>query len=393
MENQCSLGDPSTDLYDDTVKATHAPASSSQSQKKIVKVSSLTIEEKVLGADVAIPIAAVDEICDQFANTLYGYFIGSWLAFPIVENYVRNAWAKYGFERVIVRNGFYLFKFTSQEGMVRVLNGGPWFIRSMHIMLNTWSANTKMKREDCTKIPVWVKIHKSLFDKGSGHYLETLDVEYEWRPYHCSKCNLFDHDDEFCPARIKKASSGNGGVSNIGSEGSMPSKRVFGGKLPVVDKPCGSHEASMDASPCVKGKSTYIQDDIDLRQLKEHMDRLMEENKILEFNTDVGTASKNSVHNTNKVSTSSTSAPVEVKGNVKGSLLEQFRQSKTSSTSDSDESEVEEVCMPAGGGLLDDLEDELDCFDGYEAQIYDLTEQEQAICDRFDIRLHSRHRK
>ncbi|GKG62410.1 hypothetical protein Tco_0634183, partial [Tanacetum coccineum] len=46
---------------------------------------------------------------------------------------------------------------------------------------------------------------------------------------------------------------------------------------------------------------------------------------------------------------------------------------------------MEEVCMPygiPGGGFLDDMEDDLDRYDGYEAQVYDLTEQEQAFCDR-----------
>ncbi|GJZ79655.1 zinc knuckle CX2CX4HX4C containing protein [Tanacetum coccineum] len=91
-------------------------------------------EEKVLGAHVALPLAAVQEISAKFDHTLYGYFIGSSLAFPIVNNYVRNAWAKYGVESTIVRDGFFLFKFSSHEGLI--------------------------KKEDCTRIPVWTKIHK-----------------------------------------------------------------------------------------------------------------------------------------------------------------------------------------------------------------------------------------
>ncbi|GJZ18992.1 hypothetical protein Tco_0555582 [Tanacetum coccineum] len=60
------------------------------------------------------------------------------------------------------------------------------------------------------------------------------------------------------------------------------------------------------------------------------------------------------------------------------------------------ESDEDEVKMPddeisryiastGGGGL--------DCYDGYEAQVYDLPEQMQALCDQFDIRLISRIRK
>ncbi|GJS29138.1 zinc knuckle CX2CX4HX4C containing protein [Tanacetum coccineum] len=406
---------PKSDFHDATKRDTNAPLSRLDSQRKIVKVSSLTNEEKVLGADVALPIAAVDEICDKFANMLYGYFIGSWLAFPIVHNYVRNAWAKYGLLFIIA-------SFSSNFRHVK-------------------STNTKLKMEDSIKVPVWIKVHNvpvvafseiglSLittqlgrpimldartsdlclnlwsrstfaralielsveraikdsvvvsipFPNGSGHSLETLDVEYE----------------------------------ALSVEGNMPYKRVLGGNqqtkvkqihgirfskprtiviyrhvskahkvdakdtpppakddAQVVDKPCGSPAAAMDALPRDKGKSTFIQDDIDLGQIKKNMDRLMEEEKVLDINTNVGSAVENSVQNTNEASTSK-------------------------STSESDEFEVEEVCMPdgiPGGGFLDDLEDDLDCYDGYEAQVYDLTEQEQAICDRYDIRLHSRCRK
>ncbi|GJS53858.1 hypothetical protein Tco_0627220 [Tanacetum coccineum] len=81
-------------------------------------------------------------------------------------------------------------------------------------------------------------------------------------------------------------------------------------------------------------------------------------------------------------------------GSTMDKLMEE-NQSKHDATSDSDDSEIEEVSMPFGipGGSLDDLEEDLDCYDGCGAQFYDLTEQEKAICDRYDIRLNSRCRK
>ncbi|GJT91736.1 zinc knuckle CX2CX4HX4C containing protein [Tanacetum coccineum] len=206
-----------------------------------VHVLVLTNDVKVVGADVAIQITVVDEISDKFANTLYGYFIGDRLAFPIVEAYIKNAWAKYGLERAIFRNGFFFFKFFSHEGMVKTIEGGHWFIRCMPIFLNIWTANTKLKREEITRVPVWVKIHnvpmvadmclnpwghnsfarvlvelsskcavmESIvvfipLPKGKEHYLETLNVEYDWWPPRCSKCKIFDHVDEFYPSWGKK---------------------------------------------------------------------------------------------------------------------------------------------------------------------------------------------
>ncbi|GKF55795.1 hypothetical protein Tco_0166135, partial [Tanacetum coccineum] len=38
-------------------------------------------------------------------------------------------------------------------------------------------------------------------------------------------------------------------------------------------------------------------------------------------------------------------------------------------------------------------EDDLDCYDGYEAQIYNLPDQIQVFCDQYDIHLKSRVRK
>ncbi|GJS60554.1 hypothetical protein Tco_0655338 [Tanacetum coccineum] len=172
------------------------------------------------------------------------------------------------------------------------------------------------------------------------------------------------------------------------------------------NKPSGVPEASSDTPLRDNDKSTYIQDDINIGQLRNNMNRLIEEDKILDINTNLGgndvTGDKTSLINECSTSTKSVYAKVEgqVKGSDKGSILEQFRKSRENSSnksiSDSDESEVEEVCMPygiSGGGFLDVLEDDLDCFDGYGAQVYDLTEQEQAFCDHYDIRLNSRCRK
>ncbi|GJR31365.1 zinc knuckle CX2CX4HX4C containing protein [Tanacetum coccineum] len=328
-----SLGSLNTSSMDGTMRDTC-------SSSKIVKVAMLTNEEKVLGAHVAIPLAAVNEISAKFDNTLYGYFIRSWLAFPIVKNYVRNAWAQYRFKSAIDREGFFLFKFSSHEGLNKVLHGGSWFIKSRPLVLNLWSANIKMKKEDCKKIPVWVKIHKvpmvafsevrlSLiatqlgrplmrdartsdlclnlwgpmtyarvlielsidqvimdsvivvvpFPNGTGHSLDKLDVEYEWRPTRCSKCTTFGHDEpkpKFFYRPVSKASQGEAKTSPLAKEGNNM----------AVEQPCEGPVAAKNDNPRGNGKSTFIQDDINLGDLRDTMDRLMEEDKVLDINTD-----------------------------------------------------------------------------------------------------------
>ena len=234
-------------------------------EPQVVRDSVGTNEATGSGSKVVIPMAVVDDMCTKLTNSLYGYFIGQRIAFPIVEDYVKHAWARFGFEHVILRNGFFIFKFSSLEGMNKVLNGGPWFIRSTPLFLHVWVPNMRLEKEKITKVPVWVRIHnipsvvyskagvsliaKQLgriirFDagtndmcknpwgrysyarvlielsadldvlesieveiplpKGKGHYMEVLDVEYEWWPSWCSKCVCFNHDDDMCPLRRKK---------------------------------------------------------------------------------------------------------------------------------------------------------------------------------------------
>ncbi|GJS72434.1 zinc knuckle CX2CX4HX4C containing protein [Tanacetum coccineum] len=225
--------------------------------KKIVKITELRNDINVDGAAVAIPYEAVEEVSSRFTNTLYGFFIGKRLAFPLVENYVKNTWAKYGLKRVQLHDDFFLFQFNNKDGMDKVLEDGPWLIRTVPLILNVWSPNTDLKKAEVKKAPVWIKLHhvpivayseiglslittqlgkpimldsytsnmclcswgkstyaralievsaekellKSLvvaipIDKDKGHTLATIDVEYEWNPLRCATCMIFDHHSD-----------------------------------------------------------------------------------------------------------------------------------------------------------------------------------------------------
>nr|GEW58749.1 hypothetical protein [Tanacetum cinerariifolium] len=118
--------------------------------KKTVHLSELRNGECVSGADVSVRMACVDDVSGRFANTLYGYFIGKRLVFLIVENYDKNTWAKYGVERIMSSNGFFFFQFATKEGMEQVLENGPWLIRLVLIILNTWTLNTRLKKAEIT---------------------------------------------------------------------------------------------------------------------------------------------------------------------------------------------------------------------------------------------------
>nr|GEW93573.1 zinc knuckle CX2CX4HX4C [Tanacetum cinerariifolium]GEW94136.1 zinc knuckle CX2CX4HX4C [Tanacetum cinerariifolium] len=41
------------------------------------------------------------------------------------------------------------------------------------------------------------------FQDGSGHIMETIDIDYEWQPPHSDTCKIFDHNDDQCSTKVK----------------------------------------------------------------------------------------------------------------------------------------------------------------------------------------------
>ncbi|GKC52960.1 zinc knuckle CX2CX4HX4C containing protein, partial [Tanacetum coccineum] len=119
------------------------------------------VSEKVFdGVNISIPRKVLEKVSVRLEHTLYGYFIGKRLAFPVVEYYARNNWAKHGLKRIMMNaKGFFFFKFDSRAGLDAVLEGGPWMIRNSPIILKKWSVNTSLQKEEMTRIPIWVKLH------------------------------------------------------------------------------------------------------------------------------------------------------------------------------------------------------------------------------------------
>nr|GFA08057.1 hypothetical protein [Tanacetum cinerariifolium] len=48
------------------------------------------------GAAVAISMESVPVVHKKFSNTVYGFFLDKRVAYPVVENYVKKTWSKYG---------------------------------------------------------------------------------------------------------------------------------------------------------------------------------------------------------------------------------------------------------------------------------------------------------
>ncbi|GKB11297.1 zinc knuckle CX2CX4HX4C containing protein [Tanacetum coccineum] len=260
--------DPIVQSVDINTKSTSYAGATGASAKDQPKVNSnfrpLVADLVFDGVNISIPRKVVKKVSTHFEHTLYGYFIGKRMAFPVVEYYARNNWAKHGLKRIMMNNkGFFFFKFDSRAGLEAVLEGGPWLIRKSPIILKKWSMDTRLLKEELTRIPIWVKLHdvpiqvfeedgisliatfigkpvmldsytssmcndswgRSSFARclievsseadlvdvvtigipsliGEDFTKETIRVEYEWRPPRCDVCKIFGHVHDQCPKKV-----------------------------------------------------------------------------------------------------------------------------------------------------------------------------------------------
>ncbi|GJT67198.1 reverse transcriptase domain, reverse transcriptase zinc-binding domain protein [Tanacetum coccineum] len=143
--------------------------------------------------------------------------------------------------------------------MEKVLESGPWLVLLVPLILNIWSLNAKLIKEEICLAPVWVKLHNIPilaysegkctyarvfikmksdmelldsvvvvvpFTNGKGHSLETIEVEYEWKPPRCSTCCIFDHTNDQCPKLVKEVKAFP--VTHVDEEGFVTVNRKKG---------------------------------------------------------------------------------------------------------------------------------------------------------------------
>ncbi|GJZ46448.1 zinc knuckle CX2CX4HX4C containing protein [Tanacetum coccineum] len=231
------------------------------------------------------------------------------------------------------------------EAVEEVLENGPWLIRLVPIVLNIWTANTRLKRKDIMVAPVWVKLYKvpivaysevglslilsqigcpimlgaytssmclkswgrnayarahvevsadkelvdSLvvaipYKNENGHSLETIEIEYEWRPPRCDMCKLFDHKDNNCPKLIKttttKPVDDDGFVQHYTQPTASTSKLNKNGSQVNTKQ---QEDNVVSKQPINEVKSPIKEDDgINIVTLKNSFTSLMEEDKVLD---------------------------------------------------------------------------------------------------------------
>nr|GEW18076.1 hypothetical protein [Tanacetum cinerariifolium] len=126
LESFPPLSTPLTTTADNAIaKSSYANITSKPSGKK-VNVRTL-FTPRGNGIDVVVSVDSIRAISKRFANTAYGFFLGKKVAYPVVANYVRNTWGKYGLNNPLI--------------------------------LKKWHPDENLLKEDVSTVPVWVKLH------------------------------------------------------------------------------------------------------------------------------------------------------------------------------------------------------------------------------------------
>ncbi|KAJ9536675.1 LOW QUALITY PROTEIN: hypothetical protein OSB04_un000148 [Centaurea solstitialis] len=262
-------------------------------------LSLFPLENKV-HSRVVLPMELTKEAMKVHHTTLYGYFLGSRIPFPVVEGYVKQLWGKFGFVQAMMNNnGIMFFKFNDLGGCSQVLAGGPLMIRGVPMFVAQWDPLKGLTKPIHTTCPLWVKLHDiplvafnkegisriasalgvpkqmdactaSMCDKAWGRpgfakvlvevwaigelkrelevvipnpeggegSVVTIKVEYIWEPVQCSHCLVFGHKLNVC-TRVPKVQSQIKKNSKVDSEGFVTVERKQW-KPKQTDKPSSS---------------------------------------------------------------------------------------------------------------------------------------------------------
>ncbi|KAJ9536694.1 hypothetical protein OSB04_un000167 [Centaurea solstitialis] len=109
---------------------------------------------------VVLPLDLAKEAMKTHHATLYGYFLGSRLPFPVVESYVKTLWSKFGFVKAMMNNnGVLFFKFNDLGGCTQVVENGPLMIRGVPLFVAHWDPLKGLTKPVHTSCPLWIKLH------------------------------------------------------------------------------------------------------------------------------------------------------------------------------------------------------------------------------------------
>ncbi|KAJ6672988.1 ZINC KNUCKLE CX2CX4HX4C-RELATED [Salix viminalis] len=243
-----------------TLASQKAQTSSRADRVKVTDSSTrFTLEPVQRSEDGRQPEITMDMLTDnaeQWNRCIVGFFPGYRMNYHTVTTVANRVWKTEGLESVMsTANGFWLFRFQTEDQMQAILERGPWMFGGKAIILQQWHPEFVFDKNRISKLPVWVRLHGLPFSlwsrkglsvaasmvgrplscdeatfccsrldyarvcvevdaaKPFTHNFEIntpfseqplhIEVEYEWKPSRCPSCKLFGHACK--PQEEKKA--------------------------------------------------------------------------------------------------------------------------------------------------------------------------------------------
>nr|GEW59628.1 hypothetical protein [Tanacetum cinerariifolium] len=154
-----AFGTPNASTKVATTGPNDIPSNKGDDGKKAINFRTL-IAPATNVAHVAISIKLVLEVRERFENSVYGFFQGKRVAYPVVENYIKNMLSKFSLVRTMMNSkGIFFFKFSSNTGMEAMLENGLWLICNVPLIPRKWFPMANVSKGDLKSVPVWVKLH------------------------------------------------------------------------------------------------------------------------------------------------------------------------------------------------------------------------------------------
>nr|XP_016515889.1 PREDICTED: uncharacterized protein LOC107832538 [Nicotiana tabacum] len=109
--------------------------------KKIVRLNQVEVEEQ----------------SRRWSTSLIGYVIGGSPQFKEMLKFVYGVWQFVTTPQVLIHDeGYFIFKFESDEDRDTVLHNGPYTFNNRPMILKKWDPDFQMSKENTKNIPVWV---------------------------------------------------------------------------------------------------------------------------------------------------------------------------------------------------------------------------------------------
>ncbi|WOK95461.1 hypothetical protein Cni_G04168 [Canna indica] len=124
--------------------------------------------------------------------SLIGKFLGNLTPLSVISRWAFNLWSSYGLVNMMdIEEGFFVFRFRSQDQATNVLSSGPWSCRGDVMHLVPWKPFFCPWMECFSYAPVWLRIHALPLELWNP----VSPIVYENLPSVCFKCGIIGHKE------------------------------------------------------------------------------------------------------------------------------------------------------------------------------------------------------